>query len=308
MQDNEPFFHRSQGNMNIPGPNLHCWSCGSVNVGEPKITSTGQTIGEGICKVYECNECGHGTTYPIIADLAKLYESRETQDYQANDAKFVTLIKKWVFHRQANKLLRQSSFRSGRIIDFGCGSGVFTEALAGSNHVECEVIAMDFFVEPPEFLSRATYLPFCELEKSKNSANLVTCMHVLEHDNDPVALLHTIKGLMKENARLVVEVPNVQCRWRRVFGKSWANWYLPFHRHHFSRRSLATTLERAGFSIDAMHDVHAPAIGRSLANALNQRNSMVFVFLSGLFAPIQGLAELVSGEPSALRVIASRSS
>lgn len=292
----------------VAEPDIQCWSCGAERALEPAVSARGLNAGDGICDVYECRFCGHGMSHPPIKDVASLYQGRETQDYQAADRGLVQTIKRWAFRKQALTLLQQSSFESGRIIDFGCGSGLLTEALANARRANHEVVAMDFFESPPASLHRASYLPFSKIEHCKNSANLVTCMHVVEHDNDPVALLQTIKTMMKKDAKLIIEVPNVRCRWRSVFGRYWANWYLPFHRHHFSHQSLKSTLDKAGFDVEVMFGVHTPAMGRSLADALGQRNGLPFVLLTAALSPIQKLGERLTGEPSALRAVASPSS
>jgi len=91
-----------------------------------------------------------------------------------------------------------------------------------------------------------------------------------------------------------------------VFGKNWDNWYLPYHRVHFSRQSLRKLFERAGLDIEREVDVCIPSIGRSLARMLGTRNTLPFVMVSALAFPVQYLVERLTGRPSAIRVYAKK--
>jgi SAM-dependent methyltransferase len=74
------------------------------------------------------------------------------------------------------------------------------------------------------------------------SFDAVTMYHALEHVEDPVGVLRTIRGWLKSGGVLVLEVPNVEARC-----------ILPAHRFHFAhfynfnRATLEATGVRAGF-------------------------------------------------------------
>ncbi|MCX5892934.1 MAG: hypothetical protein NTW80_08200, partial [Deltaproteobacteria bacterium] len=46
-----------------------------------------------------------------------------------------------------------------------------------------------------------------------------------------------------------ISCPNAESLWRRVFGRGWINWHVPYHLWHFSPRTLETVLGRAGFGL-----------------------------------------------------------
>jgi SAM-dependent methyltransferase len=75
-----------------------------------------------------------------------------------------------------------------------------------------------------------------------SSFDAVTMYHALEHVEDPVGILRTLRGWLKDGGVLLLEVPNVE-----------AACILPAHRFHFAhfynfnRATLEATGRRAGF-------------------------------------------------------------
>ncbi len=258
------------------------------------------------CSVFRCGRCGHGVSRPAMPNVGVLYEGRESQDYQGKDGAVATFIKKTAFLRQTKKLMAQTRFCGGVIADFGCGSGLYTNAIAAAAPAGSQVHALDFFEDPPELLENVTYVPFEQKERLAGSADLVTCFHAVEHDDNPQAFLARLLEMLKPGGTLVIEVPNANCGWRKVFGRFWDNWYLPYHRLHFTRGSLRALLEQAGMTVQSEHANHVPVMGRSVARLLGQPNSLIFVGLSAALQPLQWIGEVLTGEPSALRIIARK--
>ena len=62
-------------------------------------------------------------------------------------------------------------------------------------------------------------------------------------------MLENVHRILKPNGRVWISCPNSQSWLRRVFGRSWINWHVPFHLFHFSGKTLAQLLERSGFEI-----------------------------------------------------------
>lgn len=244
-----------------------------------------------------------GISLPALPDVAFLYENRTSQDFQQSDSRLTHAIKAVAFRRQARVLLRQVRCRPDRVVDFGCGSGQFTRQLAellpGST-----VIGTDFHPTPPAELGNDRYRPLGSTDDLSGRADLVLAMHVLEHDDDPLAMLARIARFAKPGARLVIEVPNVDCIWAGVFGRYWDAWYLPYHRVHFSRESLCRLLTHRGLTIEVETSACVPTMGRTFANILGGRNTVIFLLLGIALHPVQWLGERLSGRPSALRVIA----
>lgn len=268
-----------------------------------RFTDKSGKVGE--VSVVRCKRCGIGVSMPPLADVAFLYEGRESQDFQPDARGLAHGIKDIAFRRQARTLLRQLGAVPRQVLDFGCGSGQFTRCLAemlpGST-----VTGADFHDAPPAELAGRRYFPIGEARDHAGEFDLVSAFHVLEHDDAPQALLGRIAALAERGGTIVLEVPNIDCIWTRLLGKAWDAWYLPFHRTHFSRPALRALVERAGLTIERDLDICVPTMGRSLANAFGRPNSLPFLLAGIVLHPLQWLGERLSGRPSAIRIIARK--
>lgn len=253
--------------------------------------------------ILRCRRCGIGVTRPPLPDVAFLYSDRGSQDFQPSRNKLTDHLKSIVYRHQARALLDGLGSVPEQVIDFGCGDGLFTRKLA-ELLPDANVVGVDFHGHPPCNLSRTSYRPFSSAGELAATADVVLAMHVLEHDDNPAAVLERIVHLAKPGGLVVLEVPNVDCHWTRAFGHYWDGWYLPYHRVHFSRAGLDHLLERLGLTIEQHVSICVPSMGRTVANLLRRHNSPVFILLGAALFPIQWLGERISRRPSALRVIA----
>ena len=256
-------------------------------------------------EVLRCTNCGHGISMPPLPDVGFLYENRESQDYQPDATGLSRAIKEVAFRSQAKKLLRQIGAANGRILDYGCGSGQFTRVLA---HIAqgVEVVGADMHPDRPRELGDVAYFAPSELSRHKGSFDAVIALHVLEHDDDAGGLLATIAGYCRPGGKLVIEVPNIDCVWNRLFGKYWDAWYLPYHRQHFTKVSLLKLMRRHGLRVESTHDVTVPTMGRTFANIFGARNNLIWLLLGMAAHPVQRLGEALTRNSTAIRVIATR--
>lgn len=260
----------------------------------------------GEIEIRQCRHCNHAVTHPPIADVSFLYGDRESQDYQP-DTKvgMARAIKDIAFRVQARKLLRQIGAPGHRALDFGCGSGQFTRVL-GEMMPGTELIGADFFDTPPAELAGKGYIHSDALSAQAGAFDLVMALHVLEHDDDVAGLLARILAPARTGAKVVIEVPNVECAWTKVFGRFWDAWYVPFHRNHFSQRSLTAFLEANGLEVDTVFPITAPTMGRTMANLVGSRNNIFWLLLGVALHPLQLLGEAITRQPTAIRVVATK--
>lgn len=259
-----------------------------------------------VVEIWRCTGCGHGVTRPAMPDVSPLYEGRESEDFLARDSGWVSRLKRFVFRRLATELIAACPSPPGVVADFGTGNGMLARALAERAGPGTVTYALDFFADAPAPMGAARYLPFAREEEIVGTADLLTCFHVLEHDDDSDAMLERVLGYLRPGGTLVVEVPNVDCVWTPWFGAACANWYVPFHRVHFSRRSLRALFARHDLDIVREQNICGPTFTLSLAAVLKLRpNSALFALASAL-RPFQVLAERLTRRPSALRIIARK--
>jgi len=254
-------------------------------------------------EIWQCSSCGHGVTRPPMKDVSPLYANRASEDYLSRDGALVRKLKSFVSKRLAKSLLGHVSEPVRTVVDYGTGNGMLAKALA-ETAPDARVFALDFFNEPPGPLERVEYRSFSQSDDLRGEADLLTCFHVLEHSDNPDEMLTKLRTFLRPGATLAIEVPNVDCVWTPWFGKFCANWYAPFHRVHFSRRSLRSLIERNGLEIVSEQNICGPTFALSLAALLRIKPNSGLFFLALSLRPLQWFAEQLSGEPSALRIIA----
>ena len=159
----------------------------------------------------------------------------------------------WEWERRRALLLGE--VRPGeRVLDLGCGAGRFVAALreAGSDVVGVELAEAALerarVNAPGADLRRVADDGSLPLEHA--SVDLVWCSEVLEHVADTAHLLLEVRRVLKPGGRLLVTVPYHGRLQAAVIALTRFEAHfdpLGQHLRFYTRRSLAATLEHAGF-------------------------------------------------------------
>ena len=135
--------------------------------------------------------------------------------------------------------------QSDVILDIGCGSGLMLNPLERIGNVS----GMDMSDEAIQFSSeifsgtiKKGSLPN-DAPYPKNSFSLVTALDVIEHIDDDLASLASIKDLLRENGKAIITVPAYMSLWSH-FDE------LNEHKRRYTRSELHRKLLDAGFVIE----------------------------------------------------------
>lgn len=163
--------------------------------------------------------------------------------------------------RQAAERMKKISSwygeRPGRLLDVGCGYGIFVEAAAGcgwdAHGVEkagpvAELARSEFQLQVYEGDIGEVGLP-------DGHFDLIAFHHCLEHLSDPGMDLAHAWRLLRDGGMLVIRVPNINSVASRLAGRNWL-WLGELHLYHFSRRTLTRLLDNHGF--DVIHSDSGP--------------------------------------------------
>ena len=135
----------------------------------------------------------------------------------------------------------------GELFDVGCGNGSYLEVM---RTLGWRVRGL----EPDPVAARiARGRGFDVMERSieeadipQESLGVVTMDHVIEHVIDPVRVLATARGWLRDGGQLTITTPNAESRGHRKFRDVWFHLDPPRHLHLFSLRNLMACVERAG--------------------------------------------------------------
>jgi SAM-dependent methyltransferase len=209
----------------------------------------------GFYEIRQCGRCGFEQTWPVpsLADLKKLYESQ--YNFGGETGTLYTRLREWFFqsflYRLWIHLDGDISFHSksgaGRLIDIGCNEGRGLPIYSRNG----------FQVEGLELNANAAAVAWrigfevhtCLLDEFRPTAlyDVAVLSNVLEHSLDPRQMLLEINRVLASGGQVWISCPNSKSWLRRVFGRSWINWHVPFHISHFSAETLRRFLNEAGF-------------------------------------------------------------
>ena len=262
--------------------------CGSRDLG-PRTRSfrlDGTRLG-----LRRCGACGRLLLDPRLPEKA-LPEAYDDAYYGAGARKFVPAIERVVdAFRDGRARLAERSLasrdRPARVLDIGCGSGQFLARLIARGH---EGHGTELSKATG---ARASRVPGLELRVGALTADtypagwfdLISIWHVLEHLPDPDQVLRLCHGWLREGGALLIAVPNADSWQAKIFRGSWFHLDPPRHLDHFNRRSLASSLERAGFRIERLRTLsweqNLYGILQSALNALGFPRDEFYEVLKG---------------------------
>jgi SAM-dependent methyltransferase len=203
-----------------------------------------------------CAACGFGQpealpTLPRFFD--RMYDQRWSEEWIEHE--FEAGYKDFIFERILGALGRR--VEPGALLDIGAHAGRFMHLAAGRGW---SPEGIELNPRTAECAARRTGCPVHRVNAHALALDgrrfaAVTLTDVLEHIPEPVALLETVGRLLRPDGWVAVKVPCGPSQWhkerllarfrtgRRV---SLADNFV--HVNHFSPRSLAGALARAGFS------------------------------------------------------------
>lgn len=244
-----------------------CPVCGSENLniflqGFDYETHTG---------AYDIDECGScrlkfTNPRPIASDIPKLYEDRDSTDF-VKSSSLLDSLRSFSIQRFLASLPNDKLAGGNSVLDFGCGDGFFAKEIAAFNP-SLNLVATDFHEDSPPRISgynRIDYKSHAYLAETLGF-DVIFCRHVLEHSLDPVDTIRNLTRRLNKGGCLIIEVPNVNSVWGKIFGKYYFAYYLPRHLFHFDVTTLRTSLSLFDDVIIELRDT--PLLGRSISYLL----------------------------------------
>jgi SAM-dependent methyltransferase len=98
--------------------------------------------------------------------------------------------------------------------------------------------------------------------------DVVSMHHYLEHTREPFDELDIAAKVLQPGGYLLIEVPDPDYRFSRVFGRMWSQWCQPQHQHMFPLDNLMRALADRGLSFVAVERGAAHLMGADLFASL----------------------------------------
>ena len=153
-------------------------------------------------------------------------------------------------HRAMLRALRRARTPIAHLLDVGSGQGDFlvkaVSARAAASYVGFELsrtgVAISRAKVPAaRFFEVDLFEPSAESQEFLGWASAAVCSDVIEHVDDPVTFLRSLRRFMKSDALLVLTVPGgPMSKFDRHIG----------HRRHYDAESVRDVLSQGGFTVD----------------------------------------------------------
>jgi 2-polyprenyl-3-methyl-5-hydroxy-6-metoxy-1,4-benzoquinol methylase len=200
---------------------------------------------------------------PCIEDLQKHYSNKYYQNSHGSYEKSYSESQLKYFLNEGELALktlkRYAVDTKSSLLDLGCGEGFFASCFKSFGwEVKCVDFSNDGISRHnpsllPNFTESdlLTYLNSHGSEISKYG--LINLDNVLEHLVDPIAMIRTLRGLIKAKTVVRIEVPNDFSSFQSLLvkrGCTEETWVvLPDHLSYFNKDSLLALLESEGFKV-----------------------------------------------------------
>ncbi len=192
----------------------------------------------GLYSLMRCTNCGLIRTWPALReeDLGRIYAThypRKNIDVGSLAEKLqdpispVGRLRIWV--NGIGNQVRYYALPRMTVLDYGCGVGISLLELRamGTSGYGLEI---DSNVRPAaEYFGLRIHIGSLDDEPFPGSEfDLISMNQVIEHVPEPRLLLRMIRKRLRTGGAVVLSIPNVDSLFRRVVGRRWIHWHIPY--------------------------------------------------------------------------------
>ena len=179
---------------------------------------------------------------PKEENLSAYYK---TEDYISHtDSKRNLFEKAYHFVRNISlkrklKLINSFGFEEKKLLDVGCGTGDFLKTAQQDGWIASGIEPNK---QAREIANQKTNNVVFDTKQlttfNKQSFDVITLWHVLEHLPKLEEQISLLKNLLKENGTLIIAVPNHKSFDAKHYNNFWAAYDVPRHLWHFDQKAM----------------------------------------------------------------------
>jgi len=155
-------------------------------------------------------------------------------------------------------LLDSIRLRDAVVVDVGCAGGSFLDSIAGFARMTIGIDPATAYRSSLRGRGHKVYdSAESALQEWRGGVDAVCCFSVIEHVEDPVGLLSSMRALLRKGGAAVVSTPNRDDILMRAGRDDYRSFfYRKVHRFYFSGASLTRAASEAGFGSARLRYVH----------------------------------------------------
>ncbi len=234
-----------------------CLACGA---GDLELWATARDVEYGSCEesfdYRHCRTCGALSIDPVPRTrLAEIYPP-EYYSFAEAPRSWPERIKRRLDQRMLRAVCARIPGARLSVLDVGGGRGWMLDAARAADERVSRTQVVD--IDPgAEAAARASghgyFRGRIEDYPSDTRFDLVLMLNLIEHVEDPVAVLAKVGGLLAQGGRILVKTPNRDSLDARLFRhRSWGGYHCPRHWVLFDAPSFAAAARRAGLRIESL--------------------------------------------------------
>jgi 2-polyprenyl-3-methyl-5-hydroxy-6-metoxy-1,4-benzoquinol methylase len=242
-----------------PSISTPCPACGSGDTSDDRVYNHHLLL--------NCTVCGFVFTAErnfLASQYEDVYNNSITYQLMLDDARQTFEGKKgfrdlWWFKRKALNWIH-SRLQNGRLLDIGSGPG--TLLMVARRNFGYDIQGIEPASAAATVANSYGVQTYCGTVETfalahADKFDAITCFEVLEHVCDPLSILVTARKLLSKEGLLLLSVPNLDDPYLLL--QQIAPTMPPIHINFFSRRSLTTLLNRAGFTLERTFTLPIPS-------------------------------------------------
>lgn len=306
--------------------NIKCNLCGSSEFSkvaegidfEYKVTTDN-------FKMVKCNNCSlvFLNPRPALSELDTIYPKNYIP-YRFDDylSPFVQNLRMKVQKSKVKSLKKFIKMKKEetKIWDVGCGGGFFLECLRKFGNSNWELTGIDISRKAIEKIRANGFLAklirFETLQNINEEIDVIVLNQVIEHLDDPKAVIKKSYEILKKNGIIFIETPSLDGWDAKIFkSRYWGGWHFPRHWTLFTFETLKKMLEKEGFRVINKQYILSPnfwaqslhhaamekKIPQWIVNLFDCKNPFILSFFSAV-----DLFQILFNHTSNMRVIAEK--
>jgi SAM-dependent methyltransferase len=209
-------------------------------------------------RIVQCEKCGLARTFPLLSSESACAQGMVTY-YGGGANKFIPMVQKIrneIARLRAKHYLSfiEDPAQTPKILDIGCAEGRLLSAFLGYG---CQCWGIEHPSYPSQrFLNsdRIVYLQndLQAAELPEGAFDLIFLWHTLEHMDEPQLIMARLYQLLAPKGSIIVAVPNFSSMEARRFKRFWFHLDIPWHKYHFTERSLGYLIKKSHLRIVKM--------------------------------------------------------
>ena len=203
----------------------------------------------------QCKRCYLTRTHPLPTnEMLQLYDIDFYYGKNKNKfSYFLQYVRNNIIKLRARRLMAlfPDSTAFPNVLDIGCAEGRLLEKLRDYG---CRCWGVEHAAYPSQRFLKRDKIKYQQgdlqiLDLKEGSFDLVVLWHVLEHMDDPRAVMKRIYRLLSPEGILILAVPNFSSLEANRFKDSWFHLDIPWHKYHFSITAMEYLIKKSDFRV-----------------------------------------------------------